>query len=142
MTKTIVRRVGRLMEFRYPAFVEMEFIKRWAADCKELMGAINAEGHRTLAIGDLRPCHVMSREVTDAIVAILKVHNPLAERTAVLFGNSVFGLQVWRIFQDSNSDHRTVTNSVEDAVGALRSVATPEELARARAFLAEPAPAT
>src|SRR3954466_3951322 len=132
----IVCRAGRLMEFRFPSNVNMEFIKTWGGETQALMKSISATGRRTLAIGDLRDCHLMARDVTDAIVSLLKTNNPMAERTVVVVGpDTVFGLQIWRIFKDSESEHRRITQNVEDALDALAPVSSPEELARAREFL-------
>jgi hypothetical protein len=82
---------------------------------------------------------VFAPEDAEQMLAVMRADNPRVERTAILVnGDALFGMQMERLVRAAAARNRRVFRSGSAAVAWLSEVLSPEEIARARSFVAEP----
>jgi hypothetical protein len=131
----IARVAGRLIVFRFPQKVVMADLGPFVADVRKLLGAVHAEGKRAVTCGDVRRTTILTPDVVDGLVNLLKADNPVIEKTGVVVGNATFGLQVERMFREAANPNRQAFREVEPLTTWLAASLDAAELAAARAHL-------
>lgn len=130
-----VRPTGRLILFRFPPRLSLADVGVFIADIKVALGGIVKDGQRCVSCGDLRRTGILTPDVVDALVALLRGDNPHIEKTGVVVGNATFGLQVERMFREAGNPARQGFKEVDGLVDFLAPSLTPAERATARAWL-------
>jgi hypothetical protein len=133
---TVVNSVGRLIEARLTT-----------TDSAAIFACLSAIAHAVanspcpvVGILDLSQVRVFGPEDAEHMVTVMRGHNPRVERTAILVnGDALFGMQMERLVRAAAARNRQVFRFGSQAVAWLSEVLSPEELARARSFIAEPA---
>ena len=91
---------------------------------------------------DHRPVRIYPQAVTDRLIELFVEMNTRLERVAILVSqtNATLFLQLQRIVREAGYENRRVFHEQEDALPHLGAVLDADELASARAFLAEYTP--
>lgn len=134
---TAERRVGRLVEarvFRLMTVADVEGYGR-AFPRHMLHG-------QPILLADHRPVVIYPQEVVDKLIEIFRHLNRYWERVAILIAptNATLQLQLQRAVRESQNPSRRVFTDGREACRFLGELLTPEELARAEAFLDESPP--
>jgi len=126
--------VGRLVEFRFPERMTAEIAADFVQKTKLLL---LARKQRVVTLGDLRRTKVMPPEVAQLIIALMKHDNPLVERTAFLYSDPAYGLQIERGIREANNPNRRTFTSAALANAWLGELLDEKERARLLDFLEE-----
>jgi hypothetical protein len=134
---TVERRVGRLVEarvFRLMAVADVEQYGR--AFPRHLLN-----GHPIL-LADHRPVVIYPQDVVDRLIEMFRGLNRSWERAAIMISstNATLQLQLQRVVREAHNPSRRVFTDSREACRFLSETLTPEELARADAFLDEAPP--
>ena len=91
---------------------------------------------------DHRPVRIYPQAVTDRLIELFVEMNTRLERVAILVSqtNATLFLQLQRIVREAGYENRRVFHEPEDALPHLGAGLDADELASARAFLAEYTP--
>lgn len=136
MVVTEVRRpAGRLLVFRFATKLTMADVTTFIGDIKVQLGGIVKEQQRCLACGDLRATGILTPDVVEALIGLLRGDNPYIEKTGVVVGNATFGLQVERMFREAGNPVRQAFKEPDALIGFLSPSMSPAELAAARAWV-------
>jgi len=132
---TVVNSVGRLVEARLTTTDSAATLA-----CLSAIAHTVAESTRpVVGILDLSHVRVFGPEDAEQMLAVMRGHNPRVERTAILVnGDALFGMQMERLVRAAAARNRRVFRVGSQAVTWLSEVLTPEEIERARSFVAEP----
>lgn len=131
----IARVAGRLIVFRFPQKVVMADVAPFVAEVRRLLGAVHQEGRRGVTCGDVRRTTILTSDVVEALVTLLKADNPVIEKTGVVVGNATFGLQVERMFREAANPKRQAFREVQPLVARLDASLDADERAAVRAHL-------
>lgn len=131
----VKRPTGRLIVFRFPQRFTLDDVGVFISDIKATLGGIVKDGQRCVACGDIRRTGILTPDVVDAIVNMLRADNPYIERTGVVVGNATFGLQVERMFREAGSPVRQAFKDTDGLMGFLTPVLSEPERAAARGWL-------
>jgi hypothetical protein len=131
---TVQNSVGRLVEARLTTTDSNA-----AAACLAAIAHLVANApFRVVGLLDLSHVRVFGREDAELLVAVMREDNPRVERTAIFVnGEALFGMQMERLVRAAAHPRRQVFRAAGAAIAWLAEVLTPEEVARARAFMAE-----
>jgi hypothetical protein len=126
--------VGRLIEVR------LEWLNV-ASEVSQVQAAMNQAfaqaGVDAVICADWRGLEVLSPEVGDALLELLRRGNGRLERSGVLLSasNAIFTLQVERLFREAANPSRRAFRQTEPMLAWLAEVLRPDELRRARQLL-------
>jgi hypothetical protein len=128
--------IGRLMSvFFRPPLTEAE-ADEFVLETRRI---ITAAPEPLVCFSDARSVAVLSPEIANKIVALMKTGNPRIERHGVLIsGSAVFGLQAERMFREAGSPSRRAFRDVDTLVAWLSETLTAPEQLRLRACLEQP----
>jgi hypothetical protein len=131
---TVANSVGKLVEARLTA-TDSDAV----AACLGAIAQMVARAPRPVAgILDLSQVRVFGREDAELLVTVMRGDNPRVERTAIIVNaDALFAMQMERLVRAAASPRRQVFRAAAHALGWLAEVLSPEEAARARAFIAE-----
>jgi hypothetical protein len=87
---------------------------------------------------DMTQVRVLAQEEAQLLLSVMREDNARVQRTAIVINaDPLFGMQVERLVRAAGLPQRQVFRVPAQAVGWLAEVLSPEETARARAFMAE-----
>ncbi len=131
---TVQNSVGRLVEARLTTTDSNS-----AAACLAAIAQLVASApFRVVGLLDVSRVRVFGREDAELFVAVMREDNPRVERTAILInGDALVGMQMERLVRAAALPRRQVFRAAGPAIAWLAEVLSPEEVARARAFMAE-----
>ena len=122
---------------------------RWAwlrdtAEAERFRAAIGAAVGRVrpaVICADWRAASIVSPEVADVMLSMLRGANPMLRRSGILLTSerSAFSLQTERLVREAAHPQRRTFRAVPELLVWLSEVLTPAEQAAARQFLADPA---
>jgi hypothetical protein len=126
---------GRLIEIRSIAPITMADTQSMVT---RLVGILAASQARFVGCGDLRRATVVTPEITDASIALLRRENPRIDRTGFLIDSvgAVLGMQLERIVREANNPARKVFRDPVALRAFLEPVLTVAERRRLEVFLA------
>lgn len=135
MTWIVDRQVGRLVEGRVFGFRDRDDARAY---CDEFRIAVR-KAHENIICADYRPISVFSPDAADELKKLMVDMNPLVVRSAILVAPShaTNALQVERVVRETKHDARRRFTDKDEMLAFLGEIATPDELARAKAFLEE-----
>jgi hypothetical protein len=110
-----------------------------AAACLAAIAQLVASApFRVVGLLDISRVRVFGREDAELLVAVMREDNPRVERTAILInGEALFGMQMERLVRAAALPRRQVFRAAGPAIAWLAEILNREEVARARAFMAE-----
>ena len=131
---------GRLLEARVLSLVTGEDVDRFAEALRDTLDLM-PPGPAVLC-ADHRWANIYPQAVTDRLVDLFLAMNTRLERVAIVVGSAkpTFFMQMRRVAREAENEARQVFQDPDAALQHLGRVLSPPELARARAFLAEPPP--
>ena len=129
--------VGRLVEARV-------FKLATAADVDTYIGAIAAQvegfasGSNGVLCADHRPAEIYPQPVTDRLIELFQRMNTRLSRVAIVTGmeKATLYMQLRRIAREARYEARQVFQDTPPALDHLAVALSPDELERARVFLA------
>lgn len=135
---TLETRVGRLIEARVFRLADRAEADVYAERLR-LETTKHAPARPAVLLADHRPVVVYPQPVTDRLVELFQLMNTRLERVAIIVSpsNATMILQLERLVREARFPMRKVFHEPDGAVEHLREALDPDELARARAFLAE-----
>ncbi len=112
-------------------------------DSNAVAACLGAIGHlvasaplRVVGLLDLSQVRVFGREDAELLVSVMREDNPRVERTAIVVNSDpLLEMQMARLVRAAALPRRQVFRVVGPAITWLAEVLTPEEVARARAFM-------
>jgi hypothetical protein len=131
----IHRAAGRLIVFRFGQRVTLSELGPFVAEVRKHLGDVAKEGRRAVTCGDVRQTSILTPDVVDGLIALLRNDNAVIEKTGVVVGNATFGLQVERMFREAGNPMRQAYRDVDALTKFLAPSLQPDELAAVRAHL-------
>lgn len=135
---SVVARVGRLVEGRVFRLGSVDDVDRYIQRLAEVVDGL-PPGTQGVLCADHRPAELYTQAVTDRLVESFQRMNTKLERVAIVTGlrKHTLYMQLRRIVREAAYEPRQVFQIPEPAITHLMVALSPEELARARAFLGE-----
>jgi hypothetical protein len=131
---TVKNSVGNLVEARLTT-LDSDAV----AACLGAIAQMVARAPRpVVGILDLSRVRVFAPADADLILSVMRGDNGRVERTAIVVnGDPLFNMQMGRLVRAASLPQRRGFRMATQAIGWLAEVLSPEELARARAFVDE-----
>lgn len=129
--------VGRLIEarvFKLATAAEVDiYIRAIAAEVERL-----PKGSNGVLCADHRPAEIYPQPVTDRLIELFQVMNSRLSRIAIVTGaeKATLYMQLRRIVREARYEARQVFQDTPPSLEHLALALAPDELARARVFLA------
>lgn len=129
----VEHRVGRLLALRVETPVTMEELEpaliRFAGFAAKVPG-------KFMAVADCRKATILSPEVADRFMALMRNDNPRIERAGLLVGESAgFSLQLERMVRTAGNPKRRTFRAVEELCAWMDEALLPAESRSLREFL-------
>jgi hypothetical protein len=133
---TVDCKVGRLVEARLFQLQSADEVSIFQAAMRD---GFRKAGPKSVICADWRPAGVLSPEVAEGIIGLLRVGNAFFERSAILLAQdqALFGMQVERVVREArNPSRRTFRDSLKMRKW-LAEVLDAEEVRRMNDFFRE-----
>jgi hypothetical protein len=133
--------VGRLVEARLYVLQSIEEVELFQAAMRD---AFRRAGPRSVICADWRGAPLLSPDVAEALIGLLRVGNAFFERSAILLGEeqALFGMQVERVVREAANPKRRTFRDPAKMRKWLTEVLDADEVRRMEEFFrASPRPA-
>jgi hypothetical protein len=130
--------VGVLVEIRFIGTPVLEDVVAFEAELRVVVTNVikRWKNRRAILCTDLRACGVLSPEVSERVIRLMKHDSPHIERSAFLgTASAILSLQLQRVIAESGPDRRRMFKDESPLQTWLAEVANPAEQARLRLFL-------
>ena len=136
MSYSVANASGRLVEGRPGILRDAADAKRYTDEFRRLIPLANP---RAIVLADYRGVAIFPPDVADVLARLMADMNPFIERSAILVdpAHATAVLQVGRVVSAAHNEQRRRFSDRVELERWLGEIATPGELARARAFLDE-----
>lgn len=130
---TVASSVGKLVEARLTS-ADSHAVTAFLGAIAETV--VNAP-RPLVGLLDMTPVRVLAQEEAQLLLSVMRVDSTRVQRTAIVINaDALLGMQMERLVRASGLPQRQVFRVAARAIGWLAEVLTPEETARARAFIA------
>ena len=133
---TVENNVGRLIELRQTKHIDMQQLQDSFPFFQKIL---ESRADKFVMGTDWRGMNLLSSDVSNVLVEIMRSENARIERQAVIIDpKSIVGLQIKRMFEQGGGQSRMVFESPVEASRWLSELLTPEESQQLKRFLRVP----
>jgi hypothetical protein len=131
---TVACHVGRLVEIRIGAFTSRDQFAQVQAEAGDLLSRIE----QPILCVDARGGRLVSEELAEAALSVMRYDNPLFFRSAILAASPMLFMQTARLSREANNIRRKTFDTAGQLLLWLRPDLTDAEFERLQSFLSEP----
>jgi hypothetical protein len=123
-----------LVEIRIGAFTSREQFAQVQAEAGDLLSRIE----QPILCVDARGGRLVSEELAEAALSVMRYDNPLFFRSAILAASPMLFMQTARLSREANNIRRKIFDTAGQLLLWLRPDLTDAEFERLQSFLSEP----